>query len=1072
MPNHYRLRLLTSTLLVGAALASPAFAQTSDPASQPKTGVQSTDPAAPAAGFSSQESAPPAAENSAGEIVVTGTLVRNPNLVASSPVSVVGQEEIQLRQRNTAEELLRDLPGVVPSIGSAVNNGNGGSSFADLRGLGNFRNVVLLDGTRITPSSTVGRVDLNNIPLSLVERVDTLTGGAATTYGADAVSGVINFITRSDFSGIEVNASEGISGRGDGESTRLDVTVGANFDDGRGNAVFSIGYQNSDPIYQDARRVSQNNYTSTSGGQGGSGTTVPGRFTLPTSYNSIVPDTGTLRPYVGSRDGFNFNPYNVFQTPFERFNIYGAGHYEISDNIEVYTRGLFSKNRVNTIIAPSGIFGQLAVIPVSNPYLPAAARNQFCANNDFDFSTPGIQTLTPAQCAAAATATNPNDPNFRSFTTTIGRRTAEVGPRQSEYVTNIFDYRVGLKLGITDSISLDLSGGYGESENRQTQSGYVLISRLRTSLYATNPNTCLSASPTVGNPNPLLPPLAAGGAGTNAGPGCVPVNIFGGNGSITPNQIPYLTAAATTQDSSSLAQARALLSGDFGVTSPFASDPIGFAAGAEYRKYRASQFADELSRTPGELGGAGGAVLPFSGGYEVYEGYGEVIAPLVSDKPFFESLTVEAGLRYSSYKVFADGSPKYDTWTYKAGGSWEPVGGVKVRGNYQRAVRAPNIAELFSPINTVLTNLATDPCRTTATYRGPADNAALRAVCLAQGAPASAIGAIQNPTAGQANTTVSGGTYLRPEKSDSYTIGVVLQPDFVPGLSITVDYYNITIKDAISQPVPGDLIAGCFGNSNASAITAASTSNPICSLFRRNPVTGGLDGDPASTQGLLFPASNSGYIMTDGIDLGVNYRRDLGFAKLNLSFQGNWTNRSKFQALTPGSQVPAGATIGGGLALPTTDTRGCVGFYSQNCGSPGSAGPSSSAGSLQPEFTWNQRTTLTFGALDVSLLWRHIDGMKAEPGTTTFQGTIATGALAGQEVNFGRIKAYNYFDLATRVGVNDNVDLTLTVSNLFDKAPPIVGGTIGSTSFNSGNTYPSTYDAIGRRFVVGARFKF
>jgi outer membrane receptor protein involved in Fe transport len=1079
MLNAYRSRLLTSTLLVAAAtIAAPALAQTADPASQPKTGVQSTDPAAPAAGISNQESAPPAAENSAGDIVVTGTLIRNPNLVSSSPVSVVGQEEIQLRQRNTAEELLRDLPGVAPSIGSSVNNGNGGSAYVDLRGLGNFRNIVLLDGARITPASTVGRVDLNNIPLALIERTDVLTGGAATTYGADAVSGVVNFITRSDFSGMEANVSQGISERGDGAAFRADLTLGANFDDGRGNAVVSFGYQDVDPVYQGARDFSRNNYTSTSGGRGGSGTTVPGRFTLGSAFNTIQPDSGALRPYVGSRDGFNFNPYNVFQTPFKRYNIYGAGHYELSDNIEVYGRGMFSKNTVSTIIAPSGVFGQLLTIPVSNPYLPAAARAQFCANNDFNPSLAGIQTISAAECAAAATATSPTDPNFRAFTTTVGRRLTESGPRVSDYVTQMFDYRAGIKLGITSSISLDVSGAYGESENRQTQSGYVLISRLRTAAYATNPNTCLGSSPAVLNPNPALPPLANAGAGTNAGTGCVPVNLFGGDGSISANQIPYLTAAATTSQNTSLAQARALLSGDVGASLPWADEPIGFAVGAEYRKYTAQQFADELSQTAGELGGAGGAVPNFQGSYDVKEAYGEIIAPLVSDKPFFHSLTVEGGLRYSSYKVDAPGNPSYDTWTYKGGGSWEPFDGFKVRGNYQRAVRAPNIAELFSPLNTGLTSLATDPCRTTRnaagaiTYAGPLTNANLAAVCLAQGAPASTIGGIANPTAGQANSTTAGSTTLRPETSDSYTLGAVFQPNFVPGLSISVDYYNISIRNAISQPVPGDLVAGCFGDSNAGGITAASINNPICALFRRNGVTGGLDGDPATTQGLLFPATNSGRILTDGIDLGVNYRRDLGFAKLNLSFNGNWTNRSKFQALVPGSSVPVGNPIGSGLDLPTTGIRECTGFYSANCGSPGSAGPSSSSGSIQPAFTWNQRTTLSFGDVDLSVLWRHLNPVRVEPGVTTFAGTIATGALAGREVNFGKIGAYNYLDLAARFGVSDNFDLTITVTNLLDREPPLVGGTVGSVSYNSGNTYPSTYDTLGRRFNVGARIKF
>jgi iron complex outermembrane receptor protein len=1031
----YRTRLLSSTLLLGAALtANPALAQMADPASQPKTGVQSTNPNAPAAGMSTQDSAPPAAEDSTDTIVVTGTLIRNPNLVSSSPVSVIGQEELNLRQVNNAEQVLRDLPGAVASIGSAVNNGNGGASFADLRGLGNFRNVILLDGQRIVPSSAVGRVDLNNIPLALIERVDTLTGGAATTYGADAVSGVINFITRSDFSGIELNAGQQITENGDGEQNRVDLTVGSNFDDDRGNVVFSVGYVNSDPVYQSDRRFSRNSYTSTSGAVGGSGTTSPSRFSVTNVGNrQINPTTGALGPVTP----FNFSPYNVFQTPFERFNMFGAGHYEVADNVEIYTRGMFSKNTVSTIIAPSGIFGNELAIPFSNPYLPAAARATFCANNP-TFTAGGVRVgqLNAAQCAAAAAATDINDPNFRYFNVATNRRTTEVGPRISDYTTTIFDYRAGIKLGITESIGLDLSGGYGESENQQTIRNYVLTSRARSAAFATNTTTCLGGAP--------------GGAAIDAGTGCVPLNLFGPDGSISPSQVNYLTANSTSTNRASLAQARALLSGDFGTSSPWAEDPIGFALGGEYRKYRASQDSDILSQTPGELGGAGGAAPTFTGGYEVYEAYAEVIAPLISDRPFFKSLTLEAGVRYSDYKVDSDASPGYNTWTYKGAGTWEPTDGVKVRGSYQRAVRAPNINELFSPVSTALTNLSYDACAGDA----PLTNPNLRAVCIAQGASPAQIGNIETPTAAQANFTGGGNIGLRPEKSDSFTAGVVFQPSFVPGLSITVDYYNIKIEDAISQATAGDAYNLCFGDQDGSGITAGSATDPLCTQIRRNPATGALDGDAATTPGLFILPSNLGRIKTDGIDLGVSYRRDLGFAKLNLSFLGNWTNRSIFQA------------------TPASDIRSCVGLYGQNCGSPASAGPNSSAGSLQPEFTWNQRTTLTFGAVDLSLLWRHLSSMEVEPGVTAFEGTLPAGSLAGEEVNFGRIKAYDIFDLSARVGVSDNFDITATMMNAFNRKPPIVGSTVGSTSFNSGNTYPSTYDALGRRFAVGARFKF
>jgi outer membrane receptor protein involved in Fe transport len=586
----------------------------------------------------------------------------------------------------------------------------------------------------------------------------------------------------------------------------------------------------------------------------------------------------------------------------------------------------------------------------------------------------------------------------------------------------------------------------------------------------------LGPSPTVPNPtNPNLPPLAGAGAGTN---GCVPVNIFGEAGSISPGAVGYITTLAGTAQKASLAQARALLSGDLGASAPWAEDPIGFAIGAEYRKYTAEQEADSLSQTAGELGGAGGAVLPFQGAYDVKEVYGEIIAPIVQNRPFFESLTLEAGVRYSDYSIDAPGSPSFSTTTYKGAASWEPFDGLKFRGNYQRAVRAPNIGELFSPSNTGLTTLGTDPCRGNL----PVNNANLRALCLAQGAPLSTIGNIINPTAAQANGTFSGNLALRPEKANSYTIGIVFQPDFIPGLSLTVDYYKIHIKNAITQPSSADLINGCYGDANGGGVTAASVNNPICQLFRRNPVTGGLDGDAATTQGLIFPTSNAGRILTDGVDFGANYRRDLGFAKLNLSFQGNWTNRSEFEAIVPNSVLPPGVPGAGG-ALPASGTRECIGQYGPSCGSPGSAGPSSAPGSIQPEWSWNSRATFSFGDVDLSLLWRHISGVDAEdavagnpaagqipcaPAGTTLTG----GVLNGREFNSCSIKSYDWFDLSARFNVSENFDMTITVMNLFDKQPPIVGSTIGTTSFNSGNTYPSTYDALGRRFAIGGRLKF
>ncbi|KAB7644178.1 TonB-dependent receptor domain-containing protein [Polymorphobacter fuscus] len=964
-----------------------------------------------------------AAADEDAAIVVTGSLIRNPNLVSAAPVIVTTAETIQLRASNVAEEVLRDIPGVVPSIGSAVNNGNGGASYVDLRGIGSIRNIVLLDGNRIAPSGLAGRVDLNNIPLALVERVDSLTGAAVTTYGADAISGVVNFVTKQDFSGIDLQLGTSLTEQGDGQTVRADLTIGGNFDGGRGNAVLSVGYQKADPVYQGAREFSANNVDSFTGAAGGSGTAIPSRFTgvrpidattgLPSTNPAVAngnlqldPTTGTARALFAP---FNFNPANIFQTPFERFNMYAQAKYDVSDHLEVYARGLFSKNTVNTVIAASGVFGSPVTINLNNPYLPAGLRNQFCAANVG--STTAYQArFTPAQCAAAATATGPTDPNYRTVETALARRTTELGPRISEYTTTIFDYRAGVRGAITDSIDYDLSGGYGESENRQALQGYVLTSKARNTLLANNTTNCISSDP-----------------------GCVPVNWFGPAGSISPAQAAYLTAESSTVIKTSLAQARALISGDIGIALPSATDAIGFAIGGEYRKYTASQRADSLAKTPGELGGAGGAAPDINGGYDVKEVYGELIAPLVQDKPFFENLTLEAGARYSDYKVDAPGNPSYDTFTWKAGGTWEMVQGFKVRGNYSRAVRAPNIGELFTPVTTGLTNLSVDPCA----GANPVTNTALRTVCLAQGAPATSIGGIQQPTAGQANLTTGGNLNLQPETANTWTVGAVFQPSFAPGLAITADYYNITVKDAVSSPLPGDIVAACFG---APPYTSPNANSAACQAIGRNPASGGLDGDPSTTRGLFAVQSNLGRIQTDGLDVTAFYSRDIGFAKLGLTGNFNYTFSSTFNA---------------DVTSPTGFARECVGYYSVNC---------SFTGSIQPKWQSSLRTTLGFNTFDVSLLWRHIDKVQQEP-----LDAVEQDPLFG---SFGRIPSYNYFDLTGRFTIVENIALILTVTNLGDKKPPLVGSSAGSTSFNSGNTYPSTYDALGRRYAAQINVRF
>ena len=944
------------------------------------------------------------------EIIVTGSLISNPNLTRSAPVAVISTEEMEFQGNNLVEEVLREIPGMVPSIGQNVNNGNGGFSYVNLRGLGSNRNIVLVDGNRLAPSELNGRFDLNNIPIALLERTDVLTGGASTTYGADALGGVVNFIMRDDFEGMELNTSYGVTERGDGETKRIELTMGGNFADDRGNAVISVGYQEADPVYQGDRDFSDFVHFYWNGARGGSGL---GSFN--TRFGNVNPtgaDNANLslggvqddRTFAAAFTPFNYAPLNVFQTPFERYNIYGQADYEINENVEVYTEALFSRNTVNTLIAPSGSFGDSVTVALNHPLMSAAQRNAFCAFDTDPAVGSYVPRFTQAQCDAAATATGPGDPNYLEVDTQLRRRNVEGGPRISDYTADYFNYSAGIRGDLTENIRYDVMGSYGSSDQVQVQKGYWLKSRFRNSLLG-----CPDTSD-----------------------GCVLVDYFGPTGSITPEMNAYLQGGESAITIKfDMLQLKGKVDGELGYSLPWTDEKVNFAVGAEYRKYTGSRESDLLSQS-GDLGGAGGAAPNIYGGYDVLEGVGELLVPVT------DQITAEAGLRYSEYSIDAQNASSFGATTWKAGLSYKPVEDVTIRGTFARAVRAPNIAELFAPQNTLLTNLQNDPCASVGddgTNNGNVPTGALRDVCIAQGAPAGAIGFIPQPAAGQANYTGGGNLNLSPEESDSWTLGVILQPSSIPNLAVTVDYYNIKVDGSINQPSPDDAISACFDNPDPTS--------PACTSIVRSPIDGGLSGDNNVVKGLPLFLSNAGNLATDGIDVSVSYNREFGDFDWYTSLTGNWTNSSTFQAVT-------------GVSLD----RECVGLYSANCAS------------IQPEMTVNWRNTVSIDDFDVSLLWRYISNAEYEfrDTDTAFVGSPEGGVIG--EVDFNQTDAYHLFDMSVRYQMFDNFAITGTVANLLDTDPPLTGAFIGSTGFNSGNTYPSTFDTLGRRFKIAAKVTF
>jgi iron complex outermembrane recepter protein len=977
--------LLASTAFAGAAglAATPVFAQSAQPVEAQPDIIESP---------------------TTGAIVVTGSRIARPNLEQSSPVSVVDAQEISLSQPVSAEEFLRDLPGTTPSIGPAVNNGSDGSARVNLRGLGSNRNLVLLNERRVTPRGTDGVADLNIIPVALIERVDVFTGGASTVYGADAVAGVVNFITRRDFAGIDMQANFGITERGDGATIRVDLTTGANFDDGRGNAVFSVNYSKTDPVLQGARDIGTFSRQSTrcsafqrtigctafndttQGFPQGSATAVPATIFFPTLFPVGARAEGGA--FVPGNADYNFQPINVFITPLERWSLFGQARYEISPAIEVYTEGFYVNTNVLQQIAPAGIFGNTLQVPLNNQFLTPTMRQQLCTATNI------------ANCGAAIAA-------GQEITMQVGRRFVEAGPRLNEFQTHVFQATAGARGPLTPTLNWDISGQYGESSRKDSRTGWGLLSRAQ---------------------------QAVRGCPAGSAAGCVPLNLFGPAGSITPQMIAFLDVPTFNFVETQFATAQAIVSGDIGWASPLAVEPVGIALGLEYRRYAAQSAGDATSRIPGEVLGSGAAALPISGEYDSREAFAELVVPLIEDRPFFHNLTLEAGARYADY------STSGGNWTYKVGASWMPVRDLKIRGVYARAVRAPNIGELFQPQVTALTSRPNDPCQgTVAEIAARGGN--FQQLCLAQlalvGAPAGLLGSIAPPIAGQIQSTQGGNPNLDPEKARTITAGVVITPTFLPGAALTFDYWNIKVTDAISQPSQSDVIDGCF----------QATPNPaMCSIIFRNPLTGSLSGPADTTFGPVLTLSNLGTILVDGFDLGASYRRDLGFARLNWSFNGTYNRRSEFQA------------------TPLSINRECVGYYSVSCGIP------------TPEYQWNMRTTLSFAETDVSLLWRHLKSVEVEPFIAA-----ADRPPIGTPTNIGptnivdayqRIPAYNYFDLAVQHAISDNMRMTVTVANLFDKDPPDVGNTIAGPAANSGNTFPTVYDALGRRYVVGVNLRF
>jgi outer membrane receptor protein involved in Fe transport len=1054
MKLDYRSRLLATTLLVGAGLlATPAAAQ-NQPQEGPPTDV--TQPTGPV------EGQPEPARSAEGEpveqqqdIIVTGSRIPQPNLESAAPVTVVSNQDIKLQGTTRVEDLLNTLPSVAPSQTSGLANGATGTATLDLRGLGSDRTLVLVNGRRLLPGDpNTAAADVNVIPAPLVRRVEVLTGGASSTYGADAVAGVVNFIMDTNFTGIRIDAqysvynhnnddiflggdrtirdiinlriNAGAPGFGfpvgntvDGAAYDTTVSMGTAFDDGRGNAVVYFGYRKVDAVTQDERDYSacvvQN--TSVASGSlpqcGGSATSAEGNFFDSVFTNRSIQPGRTF----GTNTVFNFAPTNYYQRPDERYVAGFFANYEINDSIKPYLEFMFMDDRTIAQIAPSGNFGNTLTINCDNPLLGPSQRAIVCRPDNLITGSIGTFPLTPnlGGPAAPINFVDPTTGNTynRAFFQLL-RRNVEGGPRRSDLQHTSFRGVLGFRGDLSNVWSYDAYYQYGRTNYNQIYSNEFSVARLTRALDVVD-------DPNVAGIQPICRSALEG-----VDPNCVPYDVLGRN--VTQAAINYLSATGF-QDGVNTEQVANVsvtgLLGEYGFRSPLAEDGVGINVGLEYRKETLELQTDNAFQT-GDLTGQGAPTLPINGSFDVKEFFAEAQIPIIQ-KGFVDDLSFNVGYRHSKYET--SGGNEFSTDTYKFAGEFAPVRDIRFRATYNRAVRAPNIQELFATQFVGLSGTQ-DPC---ADVVITAANIGCQATGLAVGAFTPA-----NP-AEQYNALLGGNPALDPEKATTKTVGVVLQPRFIPRLAISLDYYDIEVESAIQGFGADAIINDCVSNT-----TSLASPRPSCALINRDPAgslwltsQGFIDNTPV----------NIGGVRTKGYEINGSFSQPLGgFGSLSASYVGT---------------LLKDYITNNGLADPYE----CAGFFGATCSGGGTTG----SGSPLPKYRHKARLSLQApDGIGLSVQWRHIGKVRAE--TTSEDPT-----LSGRVVDPGsRLKAMNYIDLAATFTVGDNYNFRLGVNNVFDKEPPMVSSTGGICPSGpcNGNTYPGLYDALGRYLFAGITLDF
>jgi iron complex outermembrane recepter protein len=1042
--NHLVRQAVRSAVLCGGTLAAALATQATKAQTPPAPANDQADNAAPIT-----------------EVVVTGSRIATPSLESVSPITAVSSQEIKETGATRVEDLLNSLPQVVADQGSGLSMGSNGTATINLRGLGIQRTLVLINGRRLMGGDPAGGApsisslagvsapDVDQIPVALVERVDVLTGGAASTYGADAVAGVVNFVMNDHFEGVRVDANAGIYNHSnhetwidplltasgtpvptgtnwDGANKDLTLIMGHNFADGAGNFEGYLGYRRASPITADHRDHAAcvlNNGLDLSSGQhfspyscAGSANSAP---TVIFNQQNFVPSqvqaNGDLGPFYNS---YNYAATHYLQRIDERYTAGFFGHLKFNDHAEAYTEFMFMDDSTRGNFAPGGAFLGSGFATSGTPPLRDgnfytncgtgafgnSGMNPYLTQNEFNTLCNSSSPLYDPGLTFVKNGTVPVPGDIQLL---LGRRNIEGGPREDTYTHTTMRGVLGVRGELVTDWTYDSSFTYGLTRSSDYHANDISSSRIQDALLA------------VKGPNGT--PICRGGQS-----GCVPWNIFNPAEPITQAQLDYIEVPALLSAEGTEDIWTTFVSGDLtnhGFKLPTADDGLKVVFGTEFRREDDSLQPD-LEYITGDLGNV--IVQPYSGGYHVWEGFTEERLPLANNLPGVKSLDFEAGYRYSAY------SSGFDTNTFKLGLTWSPISDLRFRGSYNRAVRVPNVAELYKP-DVVELDAGTDLCAA-----GPysANTAADRAACaLTNGGKPISVPTPPSP-ASQYNGILGGNPQLKPEIGKTTDIGMVLTPTFMPGFSLTVDYADIKITDVITSYGPNLIQNNCILSGNANSY--------FCQLVHRDP-NGTLWASP---QGYTIdPLLNIAGLENKSVDTGLAYRWDMGHAgRLRSRLDGTYL----IHLLT---------TPGGGVS-----TFDCAGRYGPSCA------PVTPKWRHRASVDWDTPVT----GLSGGATWRFFGSSTntlLDPKNPDYVGAKAI-AAAGPPPD-ARIPNISYLDLHASYTWN-NITLLVGCNNVLDKDPPNIDtqNTGGNSVYAESNTYPSVYDVAGRYLFANVTVDF